>query len=492
MKLILMINRIKVDPSPESEASDEIVTGEDVEQGHVSRKMAQRMLYALMFPAVIMPITGSITRVALPIIRNDFMITADMTSWVAAAFTLPFMILMPVYGRLSDAVGRRRLLLLGIAIFLVGTAMVMVSKNLGMLMAGRAIQGVGASGLMPLGMAFITAIFTGSHRGRALGTWSQVGPLAGFFAPLLAGVMIAGWGWHMSFVAPLIVGALAFAVVYFVIPSGLSTIQPGYLRSFDWLGVFFLACSGAGLLFFLSSRPITGHAPLTDWRLLIITVVFFGLLVWWERRQAHPFIPMDVFGDRVFLAASTTGAMRMVTMAGIGFLIPLYLVDVREMSSVAVGIMLVINPGAMALMVRQGGKIADRYGSRLPSLIGLSVQAVACVMFYFLPADVSIWPMVFILTFFGLGSGIMLAGLHRSAMGNTPPSRMGSVAGTYNLVRFTGMACGTALAGVILQHFLDLNIPMLQAYQYSFLSFLAAALLGLMVSMTIKEPTEVQ
>ena len=201
------------------------VTG--AEAGRVTPEMARRILYALMVPAIIMPIAGSMVRVALPIIRDDFGISADMTAWVAVSFTLPFMVLMPLYGRLSDAVGRRRLLLLGIGIFCIGTVMTIVSRDLGLLMAGRAVQGIGASGLMPLGMAFISAIFAADQRGKALGTWSQVGPIAGFVGPLVAGVIITAWGWRASFVVPLLVGVAAFLVVYYVIPSGLSNIAAG-------------------------------------------------------------------------------------------------------------------------------------------------------------------------------------------------------------------------------------------------------------------------
>ena len=454
----------------------------------VSPQMARRILYSLMVPAIIMPVAGSMTRVALPIIRDDFQISADMTAWVAAAFTLPFMVLMPLYGRLSDAVGRRRLLLLGIMIFSVGTAMTFLSTNLGWLMAGRAVQGIGASGLMPLGMAFISAIFAPSQRGKAMGTWSQVGPIAGFVGPLVAGVIIVAWGWRAAFLPPLLVGIVAFLVVYLFIPSGLSNIEPGYLRRFDWIGVILLAGAGASLLFYLSSRPITGVAPLRDWRLLATTATFFVLLVWWERHREDPFMPLDVFHNKVFLQASGAASMRMVIMAGVGFLIPLYLVDVYGLSAAAVGVMLVINPGAMALMVRSGGQIADRWGSRLPVLVGLGVQVSVVIMLFSLPATAPIWVLGVILAYHGLGAGLMLAGLHRSAMGNTEAARMGSVAGMYNMLRFAGMAIGTAMAGVILQHFLDQGRPTLEAYQWTFLTFAAAGLVGILIAATMREP----
>ena len=99
------------------------------------------------------------SRVALPVIRDHFRLQADMTAWVATAFMLPFMILMPVYGGLSDCLGKRRLILAGIFIFSIGTAMATLAPDLSWLMAGRAIQGIGVGGIMPLGMALISTIF---------------------------------------------------------------------------------------------------------------------------------------------------------------------------------------------------------------------------------------------------------------------------------------------------------------------------------------------
>ena len=283
-------------------------------------------------------------------------------------------------------------------------------------------------------------------------------------------------------------GVIAFVVVYYFIPSGLSNVQPGFLRSFDWFGVVLLSGAGASLLFYLSSRPITGVPALRDWRLLAATVMFFTLLVWWERRCHDPFMPMAVFHDRVFLQASATASMRMVIMAGVGFLIPLYLVDIHSLSAAAVGVMLVINPGAMALMVRRGGQFADRWGSRFPVLIGMGVQVSVVIILYFLPAAAPIWVIAIILASYGLGAGLMLAALHRSAMGSTEPSRMGSVAGMYSMLRFAGMAIGTAMAGVILQIFLDQGLPVIEAYQWAFLSFAAPGIVGIVIAATMREP----
>ncbi len=447
------------------------------------------ILIGLMFPTMIMPLTSSMTRVALPVIRNDFQIPADLTAWVAAAYTLPFMILMPLYGRLSDGVGKRRLILAGIVIFFIGTTMAVFSPSLGWLMAGRAIQGTGTAGMLPLGMALISTIFRPEERGKVLGTWGSVGPTTGFLAPLLAGLLIARWDWRVAFAVPLAFSVLAFVVVYKTVPAGLSTIRPHFVRQFDWPGVVLLAGSMVGFLFFLSSRPITGVDPLHDWRLLLAAILFASGLWWWEKRQRDPFITFDVFTHASFLRASFCGSMRMFAMNGISFLIPLYLADVHHLAAAQIGIMLMINPGAMALMVRFGGQTADRWGSRWPVVIGFLAQMAVTVTLFRLAAGVSLWWIAFILACHGLGVGLMQAPLHRAALNNIPEGRMGTVAGLYSMLRFLGTVVGTALAGILLQHFLDQMLPAVQAYQFTFLCFALVPLLGLGMGFLLREPS---
>lgn len=446
------------------------------------------ILFALMVPNMLMPIVSAMSRVALPIIRADFQIAADLTAWIDTAYTLPFMILMPVYGRLSDGLGKRRLILTGIIIFAVGTAITVMAADLTWIMAGRVIQGLGTAGMMPLGMALITAIFPPTERGKALGTWSSVGPITGLIAPLVAGVLVAGWGWRAAFAPPLIASVIAFLVVYKIVPARLTPVMPGFVRHFDWIGVLLLATTLTSFLFYVSSRPITGVPSLRDWRLLGLFFVLLTALIIWERRQTNPFIILDLFQDSIFTRTSICASTRMFTMGALSFLTPLYLVDVHQLSPAYIGIMLMINPGAMTLMVRFGGQFSDRWGSRWPVVIGLSVQALVLLLFARLPATAPVWTAGMILALHGLGAGFILAVLHRAAMTNVASEQMGSAAGLYSMIRFSGMVVGTALAGVLLQIFLEqVNAP-IAAYQMVFLLFAGLAMLGALTGLTLKEP----
>ncbi|MCY3992646.1 MAG: MFS transporter [Caldilineaceae bacterium] len=449
-------------------------------------QQAWMILYALMIPSTIMPLSSSMSRVALPVLRDAFTMSADVVAWTSSAFTLPYMILMPVYGRLSDGVGRRRLILAGIAIFSAGSAMAFFATNLTWLMIGRAVQGFGIAGIMPLGMAFIATIFREGERGKALGTWGSIGPLTAAIGPFFAGFLVDAWGWRAAFGPAVILGLLGLLAVKLWVPAGLSNVRPRFWRTFDWPGVLLLAGALTMGLFYLSSRPITGVAPLQDWRLFGALLLCFAAFLVWEKRRPDPFVNLNLFRYRNFSSASLCASMRMLVMGGSSFLIPLYLVDIHNLSPGYLGLILTINPGAMTVMVRFGGLAADRWGSRWPVLVGLSGQALAVFFFSQLPADAHIGFVLALLALQGLSVGTMLAALHQAAMSETDAEEMGTAAGVYSMIRFIGVAIGTALAGVLLYNALERGLPAIEAYQQVFLIVALAGLVGITTSLGLR------
>ncbi len=450
---------------------------------------ARRILIGLVFPTTLMPFVNAMSRVALPVLRDHFEIEPDMTAWVATAFSLPFTILTPVYGRLSDGLGKRGLILLGSLLFVLGTAVTVFAPDLAWLMVGRAVQGVGTGGMMPMAMALITELFDPRQRGRALGTWGMAGPTTAFLAPAIAGLVIETWGWRAAMAPPLFLGVLAFVVIYRWIPAGLGDARPGFLRSFDWVGVALFAAWTTSFLFYLSSRPITGVAPLRDWRLLAATFLLVGSFGWWEaRRLAAPFVDFQLFRVRLFSLATLCATLRLFTLNGLSILMPLYLADVRGLSPAYVGLFVMIAPGAMIVMVFLGGRLSDRWGSTWPAVVGLSVQGVTAILYFLLPGTVPLWLIVLIQVVYGLGLGFSLAALHHAALSRVPEAQMGAAAGLYSMLRFFGSAVGTALAGVFLALYLDRSPSTLDAYQTAFLCFAGTAFLGALIGFRLREP----
>jgi EmrB/QacA subfamily drug resistance transporter len=443
-----------------------------------------QLLYSLMIPAIIMPLSGWMFSVSLPIIRDDFSIAADLAAWIATAFTLPFMILMPVYGRISDGLGKRRLLLIGITIFAIGSLIATLSTNLTVLMLGRVIQGLGAAGLVPLSLALISEVFPAHRRGKAMGLWSTVGPVTGVIGPILAGYIVAAWGWRAAFIPAMLFALISLFVVYFMIPTSVRQMQFNFLTTFDWIGVGLLAATLTFLLFYLSSRPITGRPPLQDWRLFMLMTLSLAAFLRHENKKAHPFINLRILKNRSLVIGSLCACLRMLMLSGnISFIMPLYLADIVLLNPTRSGFFLMTMPAAMVGMVRFGGSLSDRLGSRIIAMTGFSIITAVTFTFSRLPDNSPLWLLITLLIIFGTGAGLMLAALHRAALNDMPEADLGTSSGIYSMIRFLGSASGAAFGGILLQFYLDQeSVNLLAAYQHVFQWFAGFALLGVMTA----------
>jgi DHA2 family multidrug resistance protein len=202
---------------------------------------------------------------------------------------------------------------------------------------------------------------------------------------------------------------------------------------------------------------------------------------WWKERRREPFLDLRLLGRRQFTLASACASLRLFAMNGIGLLVPLYLADVRDLSPALLGTMVMVSPGAMIVMVFLGGRISDRWGSRLPAVVGIGTQTVTTILLFLLPPTAPLWNVVLILVLYGLGNGFALASLHHAALARIPEAQIGQASGLYSMLRFFGSVVGSALAGVVLAFLLDRGLPVLQAYRYGFLVFGGVALGGALV-----------
>lgn len=445
------------------------------------------LLIGLVAPSVVGAMYHHMFGVALPSIRESFRLDADTTAWVSMAYSLPFIALMPLYGRLGDGLGKRRLLLLGLVIFWIGTVMVMTAASLPMLILGGALQGTGTAGFTPLALAIISQRFDPSQRGRVMGVWNSAVPLTGLTVPYMAGLLVDRWGWQAIF-PPLLIGAIAaFVIIRKTIPARAGGFDYSYVWKFDWIGVALLGGALATLLFFTSSRPITGLPALSDLRLAALSLTLFAALVYWERRRLQPYVNLAIFANRIFTFTSLVAGLRMFLMSSISFLMPLYLTDVHAASASHIGIAIALQAGALFLVSRAGGQIADRWGSRLPivaSMIGLvGIMALLAT----LPASTPLWVIFGVAALHGLIIGVSLAPLHRSAMQRMAEADLGGAAGIYSLIRFAGQIFGTALSGVLLQQGLERLALPIDAYQSVFWLHVVVALLAAVIGWGVRE-----
>ena len=239
------------------------------------------------------------------------------------------------------------------------------------------------------------------------------------------------------------------------------------------------------LLFYFSSRPITGVPPLQDWRLLGLTGLLLIAFGWTETKKINPFIKLRILKNGPLLVASLCACLRMLQLSGaMGFLLPLYLADIIGLDPTLSGLFLMAFPGAMVLFVRFGGTLSDRRGSREVVLTGFSLIVAVMLALSQIPGQVPAWLLIVLLLVAGGGAGLMLASLHRAALNNIPEPDLGASSGIYSMIRFLGSACGSVFAGILLQFYFDRSgSSPLVAYQAVFLWFAGFGILGLSLAM---------
>ncbi|MEM7111970.1 MAG: MFS transporter [Chloroflexota bacterium] len=451
------------------------------------QKQSRVILFALLFPTMGIILNGSTFGVALPTIRDEFGIASDVAAWLTIAFSLPFMKLMPLYGRLGDQLGKQRLLIGGVLIFCLGTLLALLSNSLLLIFLGRIIQGVGSAGVTPLSLAIITERFAPEERGRALGTWNSVAPGTSIFAPTIGGFLVDTLGWRTIFVPVLVIGIVAIVVVRWRVPTLRGKPNFGFLRTFDWLGTLLLGLTTTFLVLYVSSRPVTGVASLQDWRLLIVFLSLAAGFVYWERRHAAPLINFSIFRERQFSVASLAAGMRMAMMVGIGFLLPLYLTDVHGLTASTIGLLATIHSVSLFISIRFGSPLADRWSNRWLIAGSLGVQTAVMLYFSQLPETASLVFVALGSFVHGSGAGMSLAALHRTALSSVTSKHSGSAAGVYSMTRFAGSMLSTALAGVILENRLAQGAVTISAYQSVYLFLVGVGVVGVVLAWQLRE-----
>jgi MFS family permease len=205
-----------------------IISEQVKETDHSDRSI----LIGLMIPLTLTVLNASMFAIAIPIIRTEYGIEADTAAWIVTNYTLLYIISLPIYGRLGDAFGKRRLFLIGLGILIGGSLILVWAPNLLWLMVGKAVQGIGAASAVPLSMAIIADMFP-AEKGEKMGTWSSIGPLAGVTGPFLAGFLIDSFGWRALFVVIILLGIGIIPVVRAKIPYIPDKADKSFLRRCD-------------------------------------------------------------------------------------------------------------------------------------------------------------------------------------------------------------------------------------------------------------------
>ena len=393
-------------------------------------------------------VEGSVLNVALPAIRASYGAGAAEVQWVVNAYLLPLSALLLLGGALGDHFGRRRLLVIGTTIFAVTSLVCALAPSLPILLAARAVQGIGAALLLPNSLALLNAAFEGEKRGRAVGIWAAAGAAAAAVAPLIGGWLVDNAGWPSIFYInlPLALGAI-FLALRFVPESR----EPGSGRT-DYAGALLVTGGLGGLTYALTLWSAEGGVSTQAAFAGIAGVVLLAAFLWVERaRRNRAMMPLALFGDRCFAGLNLLTFLLYGAFSAAMLLVPYVLISGGGYSPIQAGMALLPLPILMTALSPTMGSLAVKMGPRLPLTIGPLVVAAGLVLTQLIEPDSDYWTATFpAILIMALGMTIAVAPLTSSVLGSVEEQHVAMASGFNSAVARTGGLIATALLGAVL------------------------------------------
>jgi EmrB/QacA subfamily drug resistance transporter len=392
---------------------------------------------------------NNIVNVAIPTIQRDLRLSASGLEWVVSSYLLALAGLLLAGGRLADVYGRRRVFLAGLTIFTLSSLAAGLAGSGDLLVASRAVQGLGAALQMPATLAMLQATFTDHReRRRAIGIWGAVGALALAVGPAAGGLISehARWGWIFLINVP--VGVVTFAIT---LAAAAESRGHSASRRLDLPG---LATSSAAL-FALTYALIDGQAR--GWTSAPILAAIataaacLGAFLAIEARSAHPMVPLSMFRHRVFSGGSATMMGWSFGVMGIYFYTSVYLQSVLGFSPVKAGLLFVPMAVLLAVAALVSGRVISLIGAHRATSLGLVVMLSALLVFSTFGTHASLSALTAAFLLYGLGAGLMTVPLTVAVLGATPPERGGVASALLNESRQVAGLLGITVVGAVLR-----------------------------------------
>ena len=391
---------------------------------------------------------GSVS-VALPTISEHFRTDLPTTQWVLIGYTLTISALLLPMGRLADIVGRKRIYLIGFAIFVVAACAAGVAPNMTSLIVIRIVQGAGAAMTQGTSMAMIVASFPPEERGKALGLQMSIVGAGGVAGPAIGGLIVGELGWNWVFFGTAALSSVSILSALVIIDSSRVGQSRDHGVKYDWLGA---VLSTGALIAFLNAMT---WAPSLGYGHPLIVLAFgasAGLLGWFvvqELRNSSPMMDLRLFKRKLFALGVLASFLNFLGMQSVRFLMPFYLQAVLGLSPTQVGLLIV--PGAISMIITGplSGRLSDRFGWRWFNMGGLLISATGLLILSTLQPTTHFAIAMAGMIMQSAGIGVFNAPNNSSILSAVEPSKFGVISGFLNLVRNSGNLCSIAIATAI-------------------------------------------
>jgi len=448
------------------------------------------VLLATVLGSAMASIDATVVGIALPAIGKDFNASLSTLQWVVTAYSLTLAGLLLFAGALGDRYGRKRVFMAGVIWFAVASLICGVAPDAPVLIAARAVQGIGAALLTPGSLAILQASFREQDRSKAIGAWTGFAGIGTAIGPFLGGWLIAAASWRLIFFINLPLAAVVLAVGFRHVPESVDPTETGRL---DISGSVLVTLGLIGLTYGLINGPSAGWAaPASLIMLLLGVALLIGFLLR-ERRASAPLLPLGLFSSVQFSAANLVTFAVYAALGGVFFLLPIQLEQVSHYSPLEAGVALLPVTFIMLLLSARSGALAARIGPRLQMTVGPVIIGIGLFLFVRVGSSgnyvTDVLPAVLV---FGFGLAINVAPLTSTVLAAAPAEHAGVASAVNNdVARAAGLlavAILPAAAGLSAASYLHAHEFSLGFHRASVISAGLCVLAGVLAAFTIKNP----
>ena len=398
----------------------------------------------------------TIVNLALPKIINDFSISVSAAGWIATAYILANAIFVPIWGKLGDTIGRKKVYLIGFAIFILGSVLAGLSWNLPSMIIFRVIQAIAGSADYPTAMAILAVTFKeGKERAQALGIWSVSFAAAAVFGPLIGGPLIDSFGWRSVFLVNLPIGILGIFMALRFINESRAIVKTTY---FDWWGAITLGGALSGLVLVLDQGVTWGWLSVDSLLCYFISIILLGVFIKIEQKSKDPIVDLKFFKIPAFVNALLNNFVVFMGLMGSVFLLPIFAQTFLGYNATQSGYLFM--PMAAMLMIASpiGGSLTGKIKSKYVIAASTFVAAIGIFLFTSIDPKSTAFDLMMPLAVMAFGLGFGMAQRTNVVASVVNPNEIGVASSVLALVRNIAGAFGIAIFGTILNNATESNI----------------------------------
>ncbi|WP_139492312.1 MDR family MFS transporter [Brevibacillus dissolubilis] len=447
-----------------------------------SQSSKRNIITALMVATFLTAIDTTVVSTAMPAIAGDLG-QSELISWVFSIYLLTTGITTPIYGKLADLFGRKKIFLFGTATFLIGSGLCGMSTSMTQLMIFRALQGIGAGAVQPMTMTIIGDVFSQEERAKLMGLFSSMWGVAGIVGPLVGGFFVDYISWEWIFYINLPVGLVAIFLIWKNFHENV-VVKKVHI---DYYGALFFSLSLGLFLYSLLSGGEGSALNLTaaTWMYFIVSAVLFGIFLMIERRVPEPLVPLRLYKMRLMSVSQAVSFVQGGILMGINAYLPMWIISVMGHSATYAGLSLLPMSIGWPIAASLGGRMLVRSGYKRATMIGLLLLILGYSLLSLVNQQSPVWMIPLVMFIIGAGFGYSMTAITISVQSSVGWQQRGVATGTLQFTRIVGQTVGVAVLGAVFNTYSGAGVQMAvgleTVFQWMVVMSIIAALIALLL-----------